>query len=383
MYGTTANTMATSVATQSTPAIYHTIGSQNLPSDNARDYFMFNDRDYMSVIELLMVPACAPGLFTKQFAEMPPPISPSYQGVQALAYPIPTTLAAAPTIPPTATYTTTPTIMGPLRSYAANPAGTNPMAAGTPTAPVQFQGWGLGGGGSTNASQPEPSPWPQDVTAGTPWNFPTQLTANGPPHPFPYLNDEFFYTGFSEPTPPPATGVASTTQGWVSGEAVPNATAVPPTTVNFRSAANANYIGGPGGAGYHKMLDFFEVPSPAFGAIGEVATGTNYDWARQDLKPGLLNLNLIIDEEVFLGLMGPSHYGVNNHGQNGTLNQGQIGMPGSTSYGSAVPPKIITQGAEANAPTGFGNGYPMPNVGIWDPNGFTDPLDGNTYPYTA
>ena len=52
------------------------------------------------------------------------------------------------------------------------------------------------------------------------------------------------------------------------------------------------------------MFEFFEVPSPAFGAIGEMASGSNFDWARQDIKPGLLNLNLIIDEEVFLGLMG-------------------------------------------------------------------------------
>ncbi|MFO0909975.1 MAG: hypothetical protein U0794_16780 [Isosphaeraceae bacterium] len=47
------------------------------------------------------------------------------------------------------------------------------------------------------------------------------------------------------------------------------------------------------------MFDFFEVPSPAFKAIGPVASGTNYDWARQDLRAGLLNLNLIVDEEVF------------------------------------------------------------------------------------
>src|SRR5262249_51253965 len=32
--------------------------------------------------------------------------------------------------------------------------------------------------------------------------------------------------------------------------------------------------------------------------------GNNFDWFRQDTKPGLLNLNLIIDEEVFLGLVG-------------------------------------------------------------------------------
>ena len=44
--------------------------------------------------------------------------------------------------------------------------------------------------------------------------------------------------------------------------------------------------------------------SPAFGAIGPVSSGNNYDWARQDVRPGLLNINLIIDEEGFLGLMG-------------------------------------------------------------------------------
>ena len=50
------------------------------------------------------------------------------------------------------------------------------------------------------------------------------------------------------------------------------------------------------------MLEFFEVPSSANGAIGTADGGNNYDWARSDVKPGLLNLNLIIDEEVFAGL---------------------------------------------------------------------------------
>ena len=64
--------------------------------------------------------------------------------------------------------------------------------------------------------------------------------------------------------------------------------------------------GGPGGAGWFKMMEFVEVPSPANGAVGTVAQGNNFDWYRQDVKPGLLNLNLIIDEEVFLGLMADS-----------------------------------------------------------------------------
>ena len=52
------------------------------------------------------------------------------------------------------------------------------------------------------------------------------------------------------------------------------------------------------------MFEFFEVPSQMIGAIGPVAQGTNFDWLRQDTKPGLLNLNLIIDEEVFFSVFG-------------------------------------------------------------------------------
>ena len=51
------------------------------------------------------------------------------------------------------------------------------------------------------------------------------------------------------------------------------------------------------------MMEFFEVPSSANGAIGTTDGGNNYDWARADLKPGQVNLNLIIDEEVFAGLI--------------------------------------------------------------------------------
>ena len=52
------------------------------------------------------------------------------------------------------------------------------------------------------------------------------------------------------------------------------------------------------------MFEFFEVPSQMIGAVGPVAQGTNFDWLRQDTKPGLINLNLIIDEEVFFSVFG-------------------------------------------------------------------------------
>ena len=70
-------------------------------------------------------------------------------------------------------------------------------------------------------------------------------------HPtYPYLVDKFFYTSASlRPTAPtPATTRAS------------------------------DQVGGPTGGGWFKMFEFFEVPSPAFGAIGPVAQGSNFDW---------------------------------------------------------------------------------------------------------
>ena len=59
-----------------TPVIYHTLGWANeyeQGSGNSMaepwEYFPFNDRDFTSVAELMLVPGCSPGLFTKQFVE--------------------------------------------------------------------------------------------------------------------------------------------------------------------------------------------------------------------------------------------------------------------------------------------------------------------------
>jgi hypothetical protein len=109
------------------------------------------------------------------------------------------------------------------------------------------------------------------------------------PHTYPYLIDNFFYTGANEFAYPPLAGAGSGVVG-----------PFPATAMTGLGTA----MGGPSGAGWFKMFEFFEVPSPVIGATGMVAQGNNFDWFRQDLKPGLLNLNLIIDEEVFLGLMG-------------------------------------------------------------------------------
>lgn len=305
----------------STGAIYNTLGkAPGEETQNKDDYdwdmMQFNDRDFTSVAELLMVPGCPPGLFTKQFVELAPPI---------------------PVNPPT-------------------------MGGTPPPLPTLF----------TNPSA--------KVTAGS-----TGVPATtSEPHTFPYLMDEFFYTAQSEPSipgspiptmvtwPVPPTGPAPIHQ-------TPNFNATFPIAVAGTLNANfpvvPNYIGGPSGAGWFRMFEFFDVPSPANGSTGLVADGTNYDWARQDLKPGLLNLNLIIDEEVFFAVMSeswlktlgyvrnftppffsPAQEDIDNMGAT-RLNVQQLNL----SNAAASPPQAVTQ-VNVN---GFPNStYQMPNQGF-------------------
>jgi large repetitive protein len=146
-----------------------------------------------------------------------------------------------------------------------------------------------------------------NITPGTP---PT-------PHSFPYLSDNFYYTATNDAT---------------------------------------NQVGGPNGAGWFKMFEFFEVPSSAMGAIGPAAVGNNFDWYREDLKPGLLNINLIIDQEVFLGLIDDPRI--------------------HTAPAAALPqqlPQIVTQVDPFGYPTRIGlppnvvftGAYPMSNRGLY------------------
>jgi hypothetical protein len=104
-----------------------------------------------------------------------------------------------------------------------------------------------------------------------------ELANDEGPHSYPYLSDNFFYSADGRSTHDNAP------------------TANPP--------GSGPVAFGPTGAGWNRMLAFFEVPSNSFGAIGPVASGQNRDWHREALRPGLINLNLIIDEEVFFGLL--------------------------------------------------------------------------------
>ena len=84
----------------STNPIYHTLG---LANDQAEtwDYLPFHDRDFTGVAELMLVPGCPPGLFTKQFAEFGP--SRSNSGLFAQVRP---QLAPPPIITPFSTAAT-------------------------------------------------------------------------------------------------------------------------------------------------------------------------------------------------------------------------------------------------------------------------------------
>jgi large repetitive protein len=228
-------------------SIYHTLGKNN---DNPEpwDWFVFNDRDFTSVAELMLVPGCPPGLFTKQFVELPPMVPSTAPVITAGVYtnfPVPVT-ATAPT---GGTALTFPPV---------NP----PAAAPTP------------------ASVAPAAPNAYSYTAPT--AIPLQ------PHTYPYLVDKFFYSGASLPAPTTgATGPA------------------PPFLDTDTAGQSVNTASSDG---WFKMFEFFEVPSQMIGSIGSVASGTNFDWMRQDTKPGLLNLNLVIDEEVFFSILGRQTY---------------------------------------------------------------------------
>ncbi|HKM56448.1 MAG TPA: hypothetical protein VJY33_23795 [Isosphaeraceae bacterium] len=271
-----------------TKPIWHTIGLQNdLPEP--WDYFPFNDRDFTSVAELMLVPGCPPGLFTKQFVELPPmpPVSSGTPGSPLTQFPVP--------IPPP-NYPTAPT-----------PTSSNPPVA-----------------------------WPNGAVA-----FPAGAKGTSPagvaqPHTYPYLVDKFFYTGYG--------AAASTT--------TPPSTPLPDL---------GNLVDGYGGDGWFKMFEFFEVPSQSLGAIGSVAQGTDFDWARQDTKPGLLNLNLIVDEEVFFSILGSQSLSMMN-GSLGTDSFTQSLLDfAQLPAGSADIPQVVTA---SNA-----NGAPVTSVPIWSATG--------------
>ena len=254
---------------QTTLGITSSLGRGGAGND-AWDFLPFHDRDFMSVAELLVVPGCPPGLFTKQFVENAPDTN---------------------LFPPSST------------DNVSNTGTAYPYLVPPPKQPAN------------SASVPAP---PNSDVVGR--------SLLGAPRSYPYLVDEFFYSALS-PANPPASPI----------------------------------IGGPTGAGWSKMFEFFDVPSPNAGTIGPVSLGQNFDWLRQDRKPGQLNLNLIIDEEVFFGLIDDETRLNTNPAVNGSATLPQIATGVGTST-VMVPP--INTSMFPN-----GRGYfvlpPNPNAGVF------------------
>jgi hypothetical protein len=263
---------------------YHTIG---LPNDQLEpwDWFVFNDRDFSSVAELMLVPGCPPGLFTKQFVELIPMMPSTSATGGATGY---TNFPVATASPPNAAGGGTPT------PFTAPPAAPNAYAYPAPA-----------GGGATALQ----------------------------PHTYPYLVDKFFYTGKSL-APPTTSGV----------------TLVYPNSDTYGQSVNT-----PASDGWYKMLEFFEVPSQAIGAIGPVAQGANFDWARQDSKAGLLNLNLIIDEEAFFSVLGQQTYTPNATPGTDQFAQKWLNFDQLAPNSPAIP-QIVSANGATGVPT---YSYPM------------------------
>ncbi|MBI1323879.1 hypothetical protein GC170_11945 [bacterium] len=146
---------------------------------------------------------------------------------------------------------------------------------------------GLGRRDPTPRTKPDDNPPNYSVSnVAYSANYGTQLRDE--PSVFPYLSDRFFYT-------------AAKQEGYVAPFATVTGSGTVPAIL--QPGGNADMFGSPSADGWHRMLEFFEVPSSMNGAIGPVTEGENGDWFRQARVPGKLNLNLIVDEEVFMGLI--------------------------------------------------------------------------------
>ncbi len=122
--------------------VHEDLNEANSNVDASWDPFVFHDRDFQSVAELMLVPCCPPGLFTKQFAEQP-------NGAGTNAVPLPGTASGK-----------WPNVSVPLQTPTNDPKSTN-------------------------------------YNSGNPPNYPKMeanpLPANQP-HVYPFLTDKFFHT---------------------------------------------------------------------------------------------------------------------------------------------------------------------------------------------
>ncbi len=166
------------------------------------------------------------------------------------------------------------------------------------------------------------------------------------PSVFPYLSDRFFYTGANQFL----TGYTAPFQS-VNGSGTVPAILAP---------AGTSMYGSPSADGWHRILEFFEVPSSMNGAIGPVTEGENGDWFRQTRVPGKLNLNLIVDEEVFMGLIDDARLNLAEIDTTLDANGNPIDQPPRIATGQFLDNNGVVQPMFMAMPN---RGYPV------DPNG--------------
>ena len=190
----------------STNFFYHTLGYINDSAENW-DYLVFNDRDFSSVAELLLVPGCPPGLFTKQFVEFAASqqtaanifsaVTPSYVPKYQAGF-TNTPARLATTYFPSPFMTATVPFLDVSNAVVNSALGSQSTGLPSPN-------------GTTSAQYTANNPMLSFATGGSgitsPYAQPT-VTNNTPvlPHAFPYLVDKFFYTGASTFYYPPNLG---------------------------------------------------------------------------------------------------------------------------------------------------------------------------------
>ena len=250
----------------STNYYYHTLGYTNDSAENW-DYFAFNDRDFTSVAELMLVPGCPPGLFTKQFVEFAPSqmnaadhLQPGHAGPHAELH-----------------------IAGHEWHGHRAQLASKPGDRQVPGRAVQYGDRavpvGLGGDGDQHSRcrttrrrlhyrrRSQPSRRAAETADGE-----SQRRRSSPIR-YPYLVDKFFYTGASTFLYPPQVP-PNTATGLGPLQSQNTITVCRDFGTTDPSAFSEPVVGGPAADGWFKMFEFFEVPSQMNGAIGPVAGGS-------------------------------------------------------------------------------------------------------------
>ena len=114
------------------------------------DYFPFNDRDFTSVAELMLVPGCPPGLFTKQFVELAPMPPSTTASRLAITFPVPSTMPLNPTPRRTAAAGAT----RPPTGLARRRVGVPTAATSTPPSRTRIPTWWTSSSTPATAARP-------------------------------------------------------------------------------------------------------------------------------------------------------------------------------------------------------------------------------------